>query len=267
MTGSKVERKLLHYTGKAIARFNLIEKNDRVLVCLSGGKDSFTLLKILSLLQRRAKINFELQVLAVDQGLVGWQPQVLASWLEDHGYSFAILETEISKVKAAKHRPKVSPCVLCSRLRRGYIYTYAKKHCYHKVALGHHREDLITSLLMSICYSGKISSMPPKLITQDQRLTVIRPLAFCQENDIATYASEQHFPVVVAGQCPASEYNIRKEVGRLISELAIKNPKVPSNILHALQQVQLSQLMDNRLYDFKNLAAISSSSAEEIEEL
>ncbi len=250
---SKAERKLLHYTGKAISVYNMIQKNDRVLVGLSGGKDSFALATILRLLQLRAKNKFTLHVLAVDQGIAGWNKEQIATWLKNNNFEFTILKTNIFDIVKAKENAKDSYCVLCSRLRRGHIYTFAKKHGYNKIALGHHRDDLITSLLMSIFYTGAISSMPPKLVTTDKKLIVIRPLAYCQEKDIAEYACEQKFPVTAKGICGAKENQTRQKVQEFIKTISKTNPKIPANILHALSSVHLSQLMDIKLFDFKNL--------------
>ena len=252
---SRTEQKLLHYTGKAISLYNMIQKDDRVLVCLSGGKDSFTLTNILLLLQMRAKSKFTIYVLALDKGFPEWNKAAIAGWLKEKKLDFTILDTNIFSVVKAKARKKDSYCVLCSRLRRGHIYTFAKKHGFNKIALGHHRDDLITSLLMSIFYNGAISSMPPKLLTNDKKLIVIRPLAYCQEVDIAQYVVEQGFPLASKGLCVAEENHTRKDTKELIKALAKINPKIPANILHALSNVKLSQLMDNKLWDFKHLTA------------
>jgi tRNA 2-thiocytidine biosynthesis protein TtcA len=250
---TKTERKLLHYTGKAISIYNMIQKNDRVLVCLSGGKDSFTLAKILHLLKLRAKNKFALHLLAVDQGFVGWNKEPIEEWIKENKLEFTILKTNIFNILKAKENPKDSYCILCSRLRRGHIYTFAKKHGYNKIALGHHRDDLIASLLMSIFYNGMIGSMPPKLLTNDKKLIVIRPLAYCQEIDIAQYALEQKFPITPKGMCGVKENQTRKQTQQLIKNLAETNNKIPANILHALSNVRISQLMDQKLWDFKNL--------------
>lgn len=250
---TKAERKLLHYTGKAISIYNMIQKNDRVLVCLSGGKDSFALASILRLLQLRAKNKFILHILAVDQGITGWNKEQIETWLKENNFEFTILKTNIFNIVKSKETAKHSYCVLCSRLRRGHIYTFAKKHGYNKIALGHHRDDLIASLLMSIFYNGMIGSMPPKLITNDKKLIVIRPLAYCQETDISQYALEKKFPTTAKGICGAKENRTRKQMQQLIKTLGETNPKIPANILHALSNVRTSQLMDSKLCDFKNL--------------
>jgi tRNA 2-thiocytidine biosynthesis protein TtcA len=250
---TKTERKLLHYTGKAISIYNMIQKNDKVLVCLSGGKDSFTLVSILRLLQLRTKNKFSLHILAIDQGLIGWNKEQIETWLKKNDFEFTILKTNIFNIVKLKENAKDPYCVLCSRLRRGHIYNFAKKHGYNKIALGHHRDDLITSLLMSIFYNGMICSMPPKLITNDKKLIVIRPLTYCQETDISQYALTQQFPLTAKGICGAKENRTRKQIQQLIKTLEETNPKIPANILHALSNVRSSQLMDQKLCDFKNL--------------
>ena len=256
---NKIEQKLKHYTGKAIADYNMIQKNDRILACLSGGKDSFTLLKILQLLLVRTKNKFQLHVLLVDKGFSNWNKEEIAVWLTKNNFEFTILPTNIFNIVKAKARPKDSYCVLCSRLRRGHIYTFAQKYGYNKIALGHHRDDLITSLLMSIFYNGIISSMPPKLLTNDKKLIVIRPLAYCQETDITLYASTQNFPLIAKGLCGVTTDQTRRNTQQLINLLAQTNPKIPANILAALQHLRPSQLMDQKLWDFKKLEKLLNS--------
>lgn len=255
-SNSKTEKKLLHYTGKAIADFNMIRKGDRVLACLSGGKDSYAMVNLLRLLRMRSNNKFELFVLTINPALPSWNDFYIKTWLENKEIPFEILKTNIYEVVESKSTKESSHCILCSRLRRGYIYTYAKKNGYNKIALGHHRDDLITSLLMSILYSGTICSMPPKLITDDKKNIVIRPLAYCQEKDIYNYAIEQGFPFMQKNLCATKENPTRGKIKKLIADLAKENPKIPSNILHALGNVRVSQLMDKKLWDFKNLEDI-----------
>jgi tRNA 2-thiocytidine biosynthesis protein TtcA len=206
---SLIEKKLLHYTGKAIADFNMIQRGDRVMVCLSGGKDSFTLLTLLNLLRRRSNNKFEV-------------------------FAFTY-------------------CSLCSRLRRGIIYRYAEEKGYTKIALGHHRDDLIRTLLMSMFYNGDLRSMPPKLLSDNKKHIVIRPLCYAQEKDIIQYAKEQAYPIIPCNLCGSQENLMRKRVTKLIDQLSEENPKVPSNLLHALQSIKPSQLMDQDHWQFKNL--------------
>lgn len=250
---SAIEKKLLHYVGKAIADFNMIRAGDRVMVCLSGGKDSFTMLRILSLLQRRARAKFELFVFTLDQSQPGWNDSALRQWLDAIKIPYEILTRDTYSIVKEKIPAGNTYCSLCSRLRRGIIYTYAEEHGFNKIALGHHRDDMIRTLLMSILYNGEIKSMPPKLLSDNKRHIVIRPLAYCQEKDIIRYAKEQLFPIIPCTLCGSQDNLVRQKVMVLIDQLTAENPKIPSNMLHALQSVKPSQLMDKTLWDFKNL--------------
>lgn len=251
---SAIEKKLLHYAGKAIHEFNMIETGDRVMVCLSGGKDSYTMLNILRILRMHSNNKFEIFAFTLDQRQPGWDDTHLKNWLEHKKIPHIIFSEDTYSIVTDKIPVGKTYCSLCSRLRRGIIYRYAENHGYTKVALGHHRDDLITTLLMSILYNGEIKSMPPKLLSDNKKHIVIRPLAYCQENDIIEYAKEQNFPIIPCNLCGSQENLIRKQVKQLIHNLAEKNPKVPSNILHALSSVKPSQLMDKNLWDFKGLA-------------
>jgi tRNA 2-thiocytidine biosynthesis protein TtcA len=249
----ELEKKLLHYTGKAIADFNMIQHGDRIMVCLSGGKDSFTMVRILSLLQQRAKINFELMAFTLDQAQPGWNDVDLRAWLNQHQIPFDIITRDTYSIVKEKIPEGQTYCSLCSRLRRGIIYRYAGEKGFNKIALGHHRDDLIRTLLMSILYNGEIRSMPPKLLSDNKKHIVIRPLAYCQENDIAAFAKLMSFPIIPCNLCGSQENLMRKKIKALIDQLALENPKVPSNILHALTSIKPSQLMDKNFWDFKNL--------------
>ncbi len=253
MKESAVEKKLLHYTGKAIADFNMIQTGDRVMVCLSGGKDSYTLMRILHLLQRRTNNKFELFAFTLDQSQPGWNDDGLREWLTSRKIPHEILKEDTYSIVKAKIPEGNTYCSLCSRLRRGIIYRYAEENGFNKIALGHHRDDLIRTLLMSILYSGEIRSMPPKLLSDNKRHIVIRPLAYCQENDIIEYAKEQLYPIIPCTLCGSQENLVRQKVKVLIDQLAKENPKIPSNMLHAITSVKLSQLMDRKQWDFKNL--------------
>ncbi len=248
-----IEKKLLHYTGKAIADFNMIQRGDRVMVCLSGGKDSFTLLTILHHLRRRSNNKFELFAFTLDQAQPGWDDSQLREWLHQRNIPHEILTRDTYSIVKEKVPEGKTYCSLCSRLRRGIIYRYAEEHGYTKIALGHHRDDLIRTLMMSILYNGDIRSMPPKLLSDNKKHIVIRPLCYVQERDIIKFAGEQAFPIIPCNLCGSQENLARKRIGRLIDQLAEENPKVPSNILHALQSIKPSQLMDQDLWQFKNL--------------
>lgn len=250
---SSIEKKLLHYTGKAIADFNMIQRGDRVMVCLSGGKDSFTLLTLLHLLRRRSNNKFDVFAFTLDQAQPGWDDSVLRRWLSERNIEHEILTRDTYSIVKEKIPEGKTYCSLCSRLRRGIIYRYAEEHGFNKIALGHHRDDLIRTLMMSILYNGDIRSMPPKLLSDNKKHIVIRPMSYVQERDIIAYAKEQDFPIIPCNLCGSQENLMRKRVGRLIDELAAENQKVPSNILHALQSIKPSQLMDQDLWHFRDL--------------
>ena len=249
----RLEKKLLHFMGKAIADFNMIQKGDRIMVCLSGGKDSFSLLHLLHQLRKRSRNRFEVFSYTLDQKQPGWDDSALRAWLDERDYPYEIAAKNTYAVVTDKIPAGNTYCSLCSRLRRGTIYEYASRHEYSKIALGHHRDDLIQSLMMSILYNGEVRTMPPKLLTDDKRNIVIRPLAYCQEKDIAAYAELQKFPIIPCNLCGSQENLSRKRVKRLIDDLAAENPKVPSSMLHALGKILPSQMMDRELWDFKNL--------------
>lgn len=251
----RIEKKLLSYTGKAIADFNLIEQGDRVMVCLSGGKDSFTMLSLLKKLQQRAKVKFDLFAFTLDQAQPGWDDSKLRAYLDGMDVPYQILTRDTYSIVKEKLPEGKTYCSLCSRLRRGIIYSYAEEHGYNKIALGHHRDDLIQTLLMSILYNGQVKSMPPKLLSDNGKHIVIRPLAYCQEADIIQYAARKNYPIIPCNLCGSQQNLVRVRIKRLIKELALDNPKIPSNILHAISDIQPSQMMDRNLWDFHGLKA------------
>lgn len=249
----RLEKKLLHYTGKAIGDFNMIQKGDRILVCLSGGKDSFSLLTLLHKLRLKSKHRFELFSFTLDQSQPGWDDTALRSYLEAQQFPYTIFKEDTYSIVKEKIPEGQTYCSLCSRLRRGIIYNYAQKEGFNKIALGHHRDDLITTALMSMMYSGETRSMPPKLLSDNRQHIVIRPLAYCQESDLARYAQLKNYPIIPCNLCGSQDNLIRKKVKNMIYSLAQDHPKIPSNLLNAIGQVKVSQLMDQNLWDFKNL--------------
>jgi tRNA 2-thiocytidine biosynthesis protein TtcA len=259
---AELEKKLLHYTGKAIADFNMIQHGDRLMVCLSGGKDSFTLVRLLQLLKRRAKVDFELFAFTLDQAQPGWDDKALRAWLTERQIPHEVLTRDTYSIVKEKIPEGQTYCSLCSRLRRGIIYRYAEEKGFNKIALGHHRDDLIRTLLMSILYNGEIRSMPPKLLSDNKKHIIIRPLVYCQENDIAAFAQAMAFPIIPCNLCGSQENLMRKRVKALIDQLAQENQKVPSNILHALTAIKPSQLMDKHFWDFKHLEQQQGSKTE-----
>ena len=252
-THSKRAEKLIHYTKKAISEFNMIEPGDKVMVCLSGGKDSYTMLWLLNQLKNQHRRQFEIFAFTLDQSQPGWDDTAMRAWLNENEIPHEILQRDTYSIVMDKIPEGKTYCSLCSRLRRGNIYTYAKAHGFTKIALGHHRDDLITTYLMSILYGGQTQSMPPKLLTDDKAHVVIRPMVYCQEKDIAAFALEQAFPIIPCNLCGSQDGLKRVKVKQLIHELAKDNPKVPSNILHAMGSIKPSQLMDKNLWDFDAL--------------
>lgn len=249
----KIEKKLLNYLKKAIHDYDLIKKGDKIMVCLSGGKDSFSLLFLLNKLKNQMGNYFSVFSYTLDQSQPGWDDSKLKAFLEKHQIPYEIETRNTYAVVMDKIPEGKSYCSLCSRLRRGNIYRYAKDNGYTKVALGHHRDDAIRTLLMSVCYSGEIRSMPPKLLSDDKQNVVIRPLIYCQESDIKKYAELMEFPLIPCNLCGSQTNLARVRVRKMIEELTSQNPKVPSNMLHALQNVKKSQLLDKHLWDFTSL--------------
>jgi tRNA 2-thiocytidine biosynthesis protein TtcA len=259
---TKIQEKLLHYIEKANHDYQLLEKGDRVMVCLSGGKDSFTMLTLLDYLRRAMKFKIEIFAFTLDQSQPGWDDTALRGWLNERDIPYEILKRDTYSIVKEKIPEGKTYCSLCSRLRRGIIYRYASENNFNKIALGHHRDDLIRTLLMSIFFNGAIKSMPPKLLSNDKKNIVVRPLIYCQENDIKEFAKEQQFPIIPCNLCGSQENLMRVKVRKMIDELALTHPKVPSNMLHALSKVVPSHLMDKELWDFKDLKADENTSDE-----
>lgn len=211
------------------------------------------MLRILHLLQMRAKIRFEIFAYTLDQSQPGWDDSHLKAWLTQNQIPFEVMTRDTYSIVKEKTPEGQTYCAMCSRLRRGIIYRYAEENGYNKIALGHHRDDLITSLLMSIMYNGEIKSMPPKLLSDNKKNIIIRPLVYCQEADIAAFAALMGFPIIPCTLCGSQENLKRKKIKNLIQQLAAENPKIPSNMLHALTSVKLSQLMDSSQWNFKEL--------------
>ena len=251
----KLEKRLCRETGKAIVQYNMIEDGDKVMVCMSGGKDSYTLLDILLKLKARAPIHFDLVAVNLDQKQPGFPEHVLPDYLKTTGVPFHIEnEDTYSIVKRLIPEGKTT-CSLCSRLRRGILYRVADELGATKIALGHHRDDIVQTLLLNMFFGGKLKSMPPKLVSDDGKHVVIRPLAFVAEKDAARWAQHRQFPIIPCNLCGSQENLQRKQIGEMLRDWEKRFPGRIENMANALQNVVPSHLLDGALYDFKNARA------------
>ncbi|MGA9851993.1 MAG: tRNA 2-thiocytidine(32) synthetase TtcA [Gammaproteobacteria bacterium] len=250
---NKLEKRLRRNVGKAIQDFNMIEAGDRVMVCLSGGKDSYTLLDILLKLRQSAPVEFELLAMNLDQKQPGFPEHVLPDYLTKIGVPFHILEQDTYSVVKRVIPEGKTTCGLCSRLRRGALYAFAADNGITKIALGHHRGDIIETFFLNLFYAGKLKAMPPKLLSDDGRHVVIRPLAYCSERDIARYAAYKEFPIIPCDLCGAQENMQRQAVKAMLAEWERKFPGRGNSIFAALQDVTLSHLADLNQFDFAGL--------------
>jgi tRNA 2-thiocytidine biosynthesis protein TtcA len=253
----KLGKRLRHQVGRAIGDFRMIEAGDKVMVCLSGGKDSYTLLDVLLQLQAKAPVAFELHAVHLDQKQPGYDPDVLPRYLGEHGVPFTVLEQDTYSVVKRVVPENKTMCGLCSRLRRGALYRHAEEQGYTKIALGHHRDDVVETLFLNLFYHAKISAMPPKLRSDDGRHVVIRPLAYCAEDDIARYAEWRRFPIMPCNLCGSQETLQRKTIKAMLQEWERANPGRVDNIFRALADVRPSQLADRNLFDFEALGGIA----------
>ena len=255
---NKLEKRLLRVTGQAITRFNMIEAGDKVMVCLSGGKDSYGLLDVLLLLRERAPIDFDLVAVNLDQKQPGFPEGVLPEYLARKGVPFHIeAQDTYSIVKRVIVEGKTM-CSLCSRLRRGILYRVAGELGATKIALGHHRDDILGTFFLNLFYGGTLKAMPPKLVSDDGKHIVIRPLAYVEESDLARYAEIKAFPIIPCNLC-GSQVNLkRQEIKRMLIEWQKRYPGRVENTFNALARVTPSHLMDSDLFDFAGLSASGS---------
>ena len=249
----KLQKRLQRLAGEAVTDFKMIEEGDKVMVCLSGGKDSYAMLDMLLHLQKVAPIQFSLVAVNMDQKQPGFPEHVLPAYLESVGVEYHIIEKDTYSVVKEKIPEGRTTCSLCSRLRRGTLYTYADEIGATKMALGHHREDILETFFLNMFFGGTLKAMPPKLLSDDGRNVVIRPLAYCKESDIAEYAQIQGFPIIPCNLCGSQENLQRQVVKGMLQEWEAKTPGRLDIMFRSLQNVAPSQLADRQLFDFANL--------------
>lgn len=252
----RLQARLRGQVGKAIEDYRMIEQGDRVMVCLSGGKDSYTLLDILLSLQRSAPISFELVAVNLDQKQPGFPAQVLPEYLAALGVRYEILEQDTYSVVKRVVPEGRTMCGLCSRLRRGRLYRHAAENGMTKIALGHHRDDIVETMFLNLFFGGRLKSMPPKLLSEDRRHVVIRPLAYIAERDIERYARARDFPIIPCRLCGSQESSQRLAVKKMLRQWEVEHPGRTGTIFSALRRVSVSHLADTEAFDFAAIEAL-----------
>src|SRR6476469_1137109 len=258
----KLEKRLCRLMGQAIADYNMVEDGDKVMVCVSGGKDSYALLDILMKMKQRAPVDFELVAVNLDQKQPGFPEHVLPEYLAKAGVPFHIENQDTYSIVKDKIPEGKTMCSLCSRLRRGILYRVADELGATKIALGHHRDDMLQTFFLNMFFGGKLKGMPPKLVSDDGRHVVVRPLAFVAEHDLVRWAAHRQFPIIPCTLCGSQENLQRKQVGAMLREWEKKHPGRLENMAHALQNVVPSHLADGTLFDFGGLKATGVADAD-----
>ncbi|MBL8719943.1 MAG: tRNA 2-thiocytidine(32) synthetase TtcA [Myxococcales bacterium] len=258
-----LERRLTRDMAQAVRDFSMIEEGDKVMVAISGGKDSYTMLHLLRRMQKTAPISFDLVAVNLDQGHPGYPVERLRGWLEAQGYDFRIVHEDTYSVVKEKVPEGKTYCSLCSRLRRGILYSLAQELGCTKIALGHHRDDVLATLMLNLVFAGQLKAMPPKLRSDDGRNIVIRPLVFAAESNIARYAELERFPILPCDLCGSQENLQRKQMQALLDELERKNAGTKQSMLAALRNVRGSHLLDAGLWRKLGLPVVGDAPAEE----
>jgi len=260
-SSEKLLLKLRSSVGKAIADYRMIEEGDRVMVCLSGGKDSYTLLDVLLSLQRRSPVNFELVAVNLDQKQPGFPAEVLPDYLDSLGVEYRIVEENTYAIVTGVIEPGKTMCGLCSRLRRGILYRVARELGATKIALGHHRDDVVETLFLNMFHGARLKAMPPKLLSDDRRHVVIRPLAYSREADIARYAQAKGFPIIPCNLCGSQENLQRRKIKSMLADWEREDPGRTDRLFRSLQNVNPSHLADRELFDFDSLTQLDAESS------
>jgi tRNA 2-thiocytidine biosynthesis protein TtcA len=264
-SNNKLAKRLQRNVGQAIGDFNMIGEGDRVMVCLSGGKDSFTMLDILLELRKRAPVHFELLAVNLDQKQPGFPRHVLPEYLAARGVPFHVIEQDTYSVVQRVIPSGKTACGLCSRLRRGALYEFARQHGISRIALGHHRDDIIETLFLNLFNGGRIKAMPPKLLSDDGQHVVIRPLAYCSEEDIARYALTRQYPIIPCNLCGSQPKLQRQAIKEMLASWKRSHPGRIENIFRAIGHVSPSQLADHTLFDFRSLGSARESGADPLD--
>ncbi|ELS01035.1 putative ATPase of the PP-loop superfamily implicated in cell cycle control [Xenococcus sp. PCC 7305] len=249
----KLQARLRGSVGKAIRDYNMIEEGDRVMVCLSGGKDSYTMLDLLLSLQRKAPVNFEIIAVNLDQKQPGFPQHILPEYLESLGVTYRIVEEDTYSTVTRVIPEGKTMCGLCSRLRRGILYRVAGEENATKIALGHHRDDIVETLFLNMFHGGRIKAMPPKLLSDDQKNIIIRPLAYCPEREIVRYANARQFPIIPCNLCGSQENLQRAKIKEMLQSWESESPGRIDSIFRSTQNISPSQLADTKLFDFASL--------------
>lgn len=250
---NRSRKSLRRDVGRAIADFNMIEDGDLVMVCLSGGKDSYTMLDILLHLQKHAPIHFDIKAVNLDQKQPDFPEHILPEYLRSMGVDYHIIEQDTFSIVKEKTPEGKTFCGLCSRLRRGSLYTYARQIGANKIALGHHRDDIVETLFLNMFFGGKMKAMPPKLLSDDKQNVVIRPLAYCSEKDVARYARLRGFPIIPCNLCGTQDNMQRQEMKAMLQTWEKQYPGRIDNIFRSIAHIEPSQLADSRLFPFRDL--------------
>lgn len=259
---NKLGKRLRRNTAEAIVDYNMIEAGDRIMVCLSGGKDSYTMLDMLVSLERSAPIDFSITAVNLDQKQPNYPEHILPEYLQSIGVDYHIIERDTYSVVKRVIPEGKTTCGLCSRLRRGTLYGFAEEHGYNKIALGHHRDDIIETLFLNMFHGGSLQAMPPKLLSNDQKNVVIRPLAYCKEKDISAYALQKKYPIIPCDLC-GTQPNLQRQLTKeMLQEWDKKHPGRVESIFTAITNVKPSQLADRKLFDFEGLVVNREAVAE-----